>query len=69
MGRAFGVLDTLGGWGFAAAFISAGALISALGTRTMFGVAGAGALVVWLAALLSLRRVWTEAPAGTGESA
>src|SRR4051812_19389014 len=64
MGRAFAVLDTLGGWGFAAAFISAGALISALSTRAMFGIAGAGALVVWLLALLSLRRVWSDVPAG-----
>jgi putative MFS transporter len=64
MGRAFAVLDTLGGWGFAAAFISAGALISWLGTRGMFAIAGVGALIVWVAALLSLRRVWSAAPAG-----
>src|SRR4051794_16909676 len=58
MGRAFAVLDTLGGWGFAAAFIGAGAIIAVLGTRAMFAVAGAGALVVWALAWLSLRRVW-----------
>ncbi|MEA2427859.1 MAG: hypothetical protein QOF37_1487 [Thermoleophilaceae bacterium] len=58
MGRAFAVLDTLGGWGFAAAFIGAGAIIDALGTRAMFAIAGAGALVIWGFATLSLRRVW-----------
>jgi hypothetical protein len=63
MGRAFAVLDTLGGWGFAAAFVGAGAIIAGLGTRAMFGVAGAGALVVWVLAWVSLRRVW-DAPAG-----
>jgi MFS family permease len=58
MGRAFAVLDAVGGWGFAAAFIGAGALIAAFGTRTMFAIAGAGALTVWVLATLSLRRVW-----------
>jgi putative MFS transporter len=58
MGRAFAVLDAVGGWGFAAAFIGAGAIISALGTRSMFAIAGAGGLVVWVLASLSLRRVW-----------
>jgi MFS family permease len=58
MGRAFAVLDTLGGWGFAIAFVSAGAIITALSTRAMFAVAGTGALLVWLAASLSMRRVW-----------
>jgi MFS family permease len=58
MGRAFSVLDTLGGWGFAIAFLSAGAIIAALSTRAMFAVAGAGALLVWAAASISMRRVW-----------
>jgi MFS family permease len=62
MGRAFAVLDTLGGWGFAAAFLGAGAIIAALGTRGMFAIAGVGALGVWVAASLSMRRVW-DAPA------
>jgi MFS family permease len=61
MGRAFSVLDTLGGWGFAIAFLSAGAIIAALSTRAMFAIAGAGALLVWVAASLSMRRVWTGA--------
>jgi hypothetical protein len=58
MGRAFAVLDTVGGWGFAIAFLGAGALISGLSTRAMFAIAGAGALTAWLLAALSLRRVW-----------
>jgi MFS family permease len=61
MGRAFAVLDTLGGWGFAAAFIGAGALISAFGTRPMFALAGAGGVLVWAAAALTLRRAWVAA--------
>ncbi len=62
MGRAFSVLDTLGGWGFAAAFLGAGAIIAALSTRAMFAIAGGGLLLVWAAASLSMRRVW-NAPA------
>jgi MFS family permease len=61
MARAFAVLDAMGGWGFAAAFVGAGAIIAVLGTRAMFAIAGAGALVVWAVAWLSLRRVW-DAP-------
>jgi MFS family permease len=66
MGRAFAVLDAVGGWGFALAFIGAGAIIALLGTRAMFAVAGVGALIVWVAAALSLRRVW-QASAGAAD--
>ena len=71
MGRAFAVLDTVGGWGFAAAFIGAGAVIAALGTRGMFVVAGAMGIAVWIVAWLSFRRVWTapEADQGAAEVA
>jgi MFS family permease len=58
MARAFALLDTLAGWGFAAAFIGAGAIISALGIRPVFAIAGAAGLVVWLAAAVALRNVW-----------
>jgi MFS family permease len=61
MGRAFAVLDTLTGWGYAAAFIAAGALISALGTRAMFALAGVGGVAVFVAATLALRGVWVPA--------
>ena len=66
MGRAFAVLDTLGGWGFSAAFLGAGLIISAFGTRAMFALAGAGSLVVWALAWFSLRRVW-PVPAAAAE--
>jgi MFS family permease len=58
MGRAFALLDTLGGWGFALAFIGAGGIIAALGTRGMFYLAGAGGLAVWALSTLALRNTW-----------
>jgi MFS family permease len=58
MARAFALLDMLGGWGFAAAFLGAGALITALGTRPTFALAGAGGVLVWALAAVSLRGVW-----------
>jgi MFS family permease len=58
MARAFALLDTLAGWGFAAAFIGAGAIISAFGIRPVFAISGAAGIVVWLAATLALRKVW-----------
>jgi MFS family permease len=70
MGRAFAVLDTLVGWGFAAAFIGAGAIIAAAGVRGMFGIAGVLGVAVWAAAAATMRGVWTPAaeprPAGAG---
>jgi predicted MFS family arabinose efflux permease len=69
MGRAFAVLDTLGGWGFAIAFIGAGAIISALGVRALFLVAGGLGLLVYVASWLALRGVWTQAPADLHEEA
>jgi MFS family permease len=68
MGRAFALLDTLGGWGFAAAFIGAGAVISAIGTRSMFAAAGVTGLLVFTAAALALRGVW-RAPAVSSKPA
>jgi MFS family permease len=63
-GRAFAVFDTLASWAFATAFLVAGVLISTLGTRGLFAVAGFGCLVVWAAAAAALRRVWiVTAPA------
>jgi MFS family permease len=64
LGRAFALLDTLGGWGFAGAFIGAGAIISALGTRAVFAIAGVAGVLVWAGAALALRGVWRQgAPA------
>jgi MFS family permease len=61
MARAFAVLDTLTGWGYAAAFVAGGALISGIGTRGMFTVAGVGAVLVFVAAALGLRGEWLPA--------
>jgi hypothetical protein len=62
MGRVFGVKDSLQSWAFAPGFVCAGALVSLLGTRELFLLAGAGALLVWCAASLALRRTWSDEP-------
>jgi MFS family permease len=61
MGRAFATLDTLVGWGFAAAFLGGGAIIAAAGTRGMFAIAGGLGIAVWVGAGLALRGVWNSA--------
>lgn len=64
LGRVFGIKDALLSAAFGVAFLTAGALVSLLGTRELLALAGAGALVVWLAASLLLPRSWpAEAPA------
>jgi MFS family permease len=59
MARVFGVKDGLTAWAFAAAFLSAGALVDAFGPRAVIVVAGAGGLAVWLGSRIALRRAWT----------
>jgi MFS family permease len=56
LGRVFGIKDALTSTAFGVAFLTAGALVSLIGTRSLLAVAGAGALLVWLTALLLLRR-------------
>jgi MFS family permease len=58
LGRVFGIKDAVTSAAFGVAFLSAGALITLLGTRTLLAVAGAGALLVWAAAAVLLRRSW-----------
>jgi MFS family permease len=58
MARAFAVLDTAGGWGFATAFIAAGAIIATIGVRPLFAIAGALGLIVCALSALAFRRVW-----------
>lgn len=58
MGRVFGVKDALSSWAFAVAFVGAGAILSVVGTRSLFLLAGAGGLVVWAGSVLALRRAW-----------
>ena len=53
-GRAFGVLDSVEAWGFAAAVIGGGALATAFGGRATFAIAGAGMLIVLIAASRAL---------------
>jgi MFS family permease len=55
MGRAFALLDALGAWAFAIAYLIAGATVSALGTRGAIGVAAAGAFAITIYAVLALR--------------
>jgi MFS family permease len=63
LGRVYGVKDAILSGAFGIAFISAGVLVDALGTRTVLAVAGIGGIVVWLVATPLLRRHWpTEAP-------
>ena len=57
--RVFGVKDALTAWAFAVAFLSAGGLISATGSREVILASGVGGVVVWTAAMLALKRVWT----------
>ena len=61
LGRAFGVNDTIQCWAFAPGFVCAGVLASLFGTRTLFYLAGAGALIVWGLASLTLRRIGMDA--------
>ena len=55
MGRAFALLDALGAWAFAIAYLFAGAMLSLLGTRGAIGLAAGGALAITCYAALALR--------------
>jgi hypothetical protein len=56
MGRAFALLDALGAWAFAFAYLVAGATVSALGARGAIAVAAAGVLATTLYALVAFGR-------------
>jgi MFS family permease len=60
MARAYAAADTLGSWAFAAAFLGAGTIVSLVGTRELFVVAGLGGIAVWAAASVGLRGVWHD---------
>lgn len=65
MARVFGIRDGLSAWAFAAAFLTAGALIEAFGTRTVLLIAGGGGLLVWALSRYALRDVWrVSSPSG-----
>src|SRR4051812_24467918 len=56
MGRAFALLDALGAWAFAIAYLIGGATVSLLGNRGAIGVAAGGALAITLYALVALQQ-------------
>jgi MFS family permease len=58
LGRVFGVVDAATAWGFGIAFVSAGALIAALGVRGVLGIAGLGTTLTGVLATIALRRAW-----------
>ena len=58
-GRAFGLLDSIDSWGFGAALLVGGLIATTAGSRAVFAIAGAGTLLVTLAAAHALR---TPAP-------
>jgi MFS family permease len=62
MGRAYALLDALGAWAFAIAYLVAGVLLSVLGTRGSIAVAAAGALAITCYAALALREAPDPAP-------
>jgi MFS family permease len=68
LGRVFGLQAASDGAAFAAAFVFTGAILSVVSPRPLFAVAGAGAAVVALAALRSLRsQAAVPQPLGTGD--
>jgi MFS family permease len=58
LGRVFGIKDAVLSGAFGFAFLTAGALVSLVGTRELLAVAGAGGIVVWAVAGVMLRRSW-----------
>ena len=54
-GRLFGLVDSCDCWGFGIAVIAGGALVSALGGRATFAIAGGMLLIVAVAAAFALR--------------
>jgi MFS family permease len=57
-GRTFAISDTLVNWGFGIAFLSAGAVLSAVGPAEVIVAAGGFALLVGLVAAVALRSQW-----------
>jgi MFS family permease len=57
-GRVFGVKDALTAWAWATAFVAGAGVLSAIGTREMIVLAGAGAVMIWGISWAALRRTW-----------
>ena len=66
-GRVFAVNDGMVSWGFTVAFLSAGALATAVGPRPVVLLAGAGGILNAAVATAVLRRSWAGAAAPAGE--
>jgi MFS family permease len=64
LGRVFGLKDAAISWGFAIAFLSAGALLMVLGPREVSVLGGLCLVAVWACAVFALRGTWTTADAG-----
>lgn len=62
LGRVFGVQNAVDSAAFAAAFVSAGAILTAISPRTLFVVAGVGGAAVWLATRVALASARARAP-------
>jgi len=60
LGRVFGLKDAAISWGFAIAFVSAGVLLTALGTREVVVIGGISILMLWLVASFALRGTWND---------
>lgn len=60
VGRVFGIKDTLTAWGFAVAFVAAGAALTAISPRELILIAGGIAIAAFAFAALALRGEWTD---------
>lgn len=58
LGRVYGIKDAALSGAFGLAFLSAGALAEAFGTRTILALGGAGVVATWAVAVPALRRDW-----------
>lgn len=65
LARAYGVKDALASWGFGVAFLTAGGLLSLTDPRTVFWIAGGGALLAAAGTWLVLSRGLRETSSGS----
>jgi MFS family permease len=69
LGRAFGLRDALGNLAYVLAFVSAGAVLAALGVRAVFAIGGVTLLLLALSACLRLRPERSKALPAVPEAA
>ncbi len=63
-GRVFAIMETLVSWGFASAFLIAGAMTAAAGARPVVLATGVGNVALTVLAIAALRHHWVRAPTG-----